>query len=123
MTDSEAKQLLLDIINQAQEGRSLKFHFIRSWQEFKFRWQQARSTKLVIKTLKTSSNNLFKEYCRDVSAGASDVNKLLAYSELCEVIAFYKEDLSTLQLMLDDYDEYLGQGNFWFSLLGGEREI
>ena len=91
MTDSETRQLLLSIINQAQEGKSLKFHFIRSWQEFKFRWCQAKSTKLVIKTLKASAKGLFKEYCKDVIAGISDITKLLAYQQLLDI--FNKDTL------------------------------
>jgi hypothetical protein len=64
---------------------------------------------------------LFKSYCREVSEGTADVNTLFAYIRLRDVIAFYEEELDTLQRMLDDYDNYLGQGNFWYSFLGGER--
>ena len=123
MNNTDTRYILLEIINQAQEGNSIKFQYIKSWREFKFRWRQARSTKIVIKTLKASAKNLFNEYCKDVIAGISDVTKLLAYVELQDIIAFYEEDLSTLQKMLDEYDGYLGKGNFWYSFLGGEREI
>ena len=122
MNDTDARHILLEIINQAQEGNSLQFQYIRSWQEFKFRWRQAKSTKVVIKTLQVSADNLFNEYCKDVITGISDVTKLFAYSELQAIIAFYENDLITLQEMLDDYDDYLGKGNFWYSFLGGERE-
>lgn len=123
MNDTESKQLLLAIIEQAQKGESLEFCYIKSWSDFRFRKQQAYSTRIIIKTLKASSNNLFKEYCQDVLVGISDINKLLAYSQLCDIIAFYENDLAILQQMLDDYDEYLGTGYFWYSLLGGKRVI
>jgi hypothetical protein len=121
MTDTEAKQLLLEILEQAQEGKSIKFQFIKSWAEFRYYHRLKLSTTLVIKTLKASANNLFTEYCQDVIDGISDLNKLLAYSQLRDIIAFYEKDIETLQQMLAEYDEYLGEGNFWYSFLGGER--
>ncbi len=124
MTDSESKQLLSDIINKAQEGIHLPFRPIVAWDEFRFIGLQAKSTKLVIRTLKASAKNLFKEYCNDVIVGISEINKLLAHSELCDIIAFYEEELNTLKQMLDEYDKYLGDwGNFLNAILGGRRDI
>jgi hypothetical protein len=123
MTDDEAKQLILDIINKPQEGKSLEFQPISYWSEFRYYSRLYRSTRLVIKTLKASANRLFKEYCKEVVAGTASVNKLLAYSQLLDIIAFYEADLSTIKRMLDDYDEYLGQGHFWYSFLGGQRDL
>ena len=125
MTEQEATLIIQDIINKATEGRALIFRRILYWSEFNYYRRWAVSTKLIIKTLKQSANNLFKEYCKDVIAGISDVAKLLAYSQLLAIIAFYENDLNTVQSMLDDYDEYLGNfGNFLRAiLLGEEREI
>ena len=123
MNDNEAKQLLSDILNQAQEGQNIEFRFITSWQEFIYCMKLRRSTKLVIKTLTASANNLFKDYCKDITSGATDVNKLLAHEQLLEVITFYNKDLAVLKQMADEYDKYLGQGHFWYSFLGGEREL
>lgn len=124
MNDTESKQLLLEIINQAKEGDQREFQIIRSWAEFRFRRQQARSTKIVIKALAASASLLLIEYCEDVRAGTQDVNKILAYSELRDIIAFYEADLLTLRQMLDEYDEYLGDwSNFFDAIFGGERVI
>ena len=123
MTDATAKQLILDIINKAQEGQSHPFRPILYWSEFTYYRRWVRSTKLIIKTLKTSANNLFKEYCKEVVTGNSDVNKLLAYSQLLDIIKFYENDLNTVKRMLEDFDTYLGEGNFWYSFLGGRRDI
>lgn len=123
MTDDEAKQLILDIINKPQEEKSLEFRQIIYWNEFRYYSRLYRSTSLVIKTLKVSANKLFKEYCKDIVAGTASVNKLLAYSQLLDIIAFYEADLSTIERMLEDYDEYLGQGHFWYSFLGGQRDL
>lgn len=124
MTESEAKQLLSDILTHAQEDKQFEFQYIRSWAEFRHYYKIIKSTKFVIKTLKTSANKLFTEYCQDVIFGISDVNKLLAYSQLIDVIAFYEADINTIKQMLDEYDNYLGDwGNFLNAILGGEREL
>ena len=123
MTDTESKQLLQDIINKAQEGQALPFRFIRYWNEFRYYQRHVRSTKIIIKTLESSADNLFTEYCSDVTTGSSDLNKLLAYSTLLDIIEFYKQELNTMQLMIQDYDDYLGDGHFWHSFLGGRREL
>lgn len=123
MTDAESKQLVLEIIQKAQEGQSRQFQYILYWSDFAYYWRLYKSTRLLIKTLRTSASNLFKEYCQDVIAGISDVNKLLAYSQFLDIIAFYENELKTIRCMLDDYDSYLGEGNFWYAFLGGQRDI
>jgi hypothetical protein len=119
MTDK--KQLVLDILEQAYENNFIEFKYIRSWEEFQYYRRLKISTKLIIKTLKASSNKLFKKYCKAVILGISAVKHLLAYKQLLDIQAFYEKDLNTIQQMLDDYAEYLGQGNFWYSFLGGYR--
>jgi hypothetical protein len=122
MQDTDTQELLLEILNTAEEGKSIEFQLITSWAEFKFYWQVKRSTKAVIRTLKDAAKNLFRSYCREIPTGSADLTQLLAYSQLQDVIAFYEKDVGTLQKMLDEYDEYLGT-HFWYSFLGGERDI
>lgn len=122
MEQTEAQELLLEILTTAEEGKSIQFRLITSWSEFKFYRQNIRSTKLVVSSLKEAADKLFRSYCQAIPTGSADFTQLLAYSQLQEVIAFYEKDIDTLQKMLDEYDEYLGKGNFWFSFLGGERE-
>jgi hypothetical protein len=121
MADQETIQVIQDIINRAQEGRAFPFRTIIYWSEFQYFKGYARSNKLIIKLLRTSADNLFKEYGKDVIAGISDITKILAYAQMLDIIAFYQEELKTIQDMLDDYDEYLG--NFWnfVNALFGER--
>lgn len=124
MTDQETTILIQEIINKALEGTAQPFTPILYWGEFRYYSKWVRSTKLIIKTLRKSANNLFKEYCKDVIAGTSDITKLLAYQQLLDIKDFYEKDLKTIQSMLEDYDEYLGDfGNFINALLGGKREI
>jgi hypothetical protein len=124
MTDQETTLLIQDIISNALEGNAFTFKPIVYWSEFIFYHKCVISTKIVIKTLKRATKKLFKEYCRDVITGISDITKLLAYQQLLSVTDFYKNDLITIQLMLDEYDEYLGNfGNFIRALLGEQREL
>lgn len=124
MNKQEATSIIQDIITKAQEGEAHPFITITYWDEFKFYQRYAKSTAVIIKVLKTSTNNLFKSYCQDVIAGISDITKLLAYMQLIDIIAFYENELKTLQAMLNDYDDYLGNfGNFVRAIFGGERII
>lgn len=123
MQDTEAQQLLLEILEQAEQKKFVEFRLIKSWSEFMFYRKSRTATKLIIKALDQSSRDLIKSYCKQVESGTSDVSWLLAYSELKDVIAFYEKDLETLQKMLDEYDNWLGQGHFFYSILGGERDI
>ena len=120
MTDNE---LILEIITNAQELKYIECRYITSWREFRYYTKLITSTKFIIRALKSSANRLYKSYCKDVIAGVSDVNKLLAYSQLLDIIKFYIKDLETLRKMVNEYDEYLGNGNFWYSFLGGERDL
>ena len=114
MTEQETTLLIYEILNKALEGDALPFNLITCWNEYLYYLKWSRSTKIVIKTLKTSANKLFKEYCKDVIAGISDITKLLAYKQLLDVTAFYENDLATVHKMLDEYDDYLDDwGNFW----------
>jgi hypothetical protein len=123
MQEFDAQQVLLAIIQQAEEGKFQVFRQIKSWREFKHYYRLHRSTKVVIKVLKASATQVFNGYCKNVTSGISDVTQLLAYNELLDIQDFYEKDLKTLEDMLKEYDDYLGQGNFLYSILGGERDI
>jgi hypothetical protein len=120
MNNISAEQLLQEILEHAEEQPS-EFRFITSLVDYRdcLRWYKA--TKIVIKILKVSSKKLYKAYCRTVTSGISDVTQLLAFAQLADVIAFYENELKTIYNMLDEYEEYLWQGNIFYALLGGER--
>ena len=123
MTQTDAQQLLLEIVEQAQQQKFTQFRLITSWADFKFYRNNAIATKLIIRMLKSSAKNLFKNYCKDIKTGIQDVQQLLAYNEILDIIVFYEKELETFKRMLDEYDDWLGQGHFWYSFLGGERDI
>lgn len=123
MNNTEAQQLLLEIIEQAQKKKFTRFRLITSWADFRACRKNAIATKLIIRVLQDSAKNLFKGYCKSIKAGNQDVQQLLAYNEIGEITAFYEEELDTLLQMLDEYDKYLEQGHFWYSILGGKRDL
>jgi hypothetical protein len=122
MQQTESQQLLLAILEQAKK-QNTKFTYITTWNEFMFYRQNFKATKLIIRTLEAATKKLFKNYCKDVITGSADVNKLLATKQFEDIIAYYERELDTLERMLNDYDEYLGQGHFWYSFLGGRRTL
>ena len=120
MNNIDADQLLQEIINKAESEPS-EFRFITSWADFVYCHRHYKATKIIIKVLKTASKSLFKEYCKSVTSRISDVTQLIAFTQLGDIIAYYEAELKTLDEMLDEYEEYLWSGNFFYSFLGGER--
>jgi hypothetical protein len=120
MNYKDSEQVLLAIIEQAKAEPS-KFRFIVSLADYRYCLNLYRSTKLVLRILKTASKNLFKAYCKDVTSGISDFTQLVAYEELADIISFYEIELQTIYNMLDEYEEYLWSGNLFYALMGGER--
>ena len=114
MFEQETQQLLLEIIERAENRQFTEFRLLISWDEFRTHKQMARANKLIISMLKTSARNLINSYYKNVLIGISDVNELLAWRQLQEIIEFYQKDLETIQKMIDEYDDYLGEGNFWY---------
>ena len=124
MLDQETEPLIQDIVNKAAEGRAQPFRLILYWSEFKYYKRLVLTLKLIIRMLTAAANNIFKDYCRDVIVGISDITKLIAYQEILEIKVFYENDLNTVNKMLDDYDEYLGDfGNFVRALFGERRDL
>ena len=123
MTDAEVSDLILDIITKAQEGKAFPYRDILYWREYRYYKKWIFSTRLIIRTLAASAESLFDSYCEDVINGISDVSKLIAYSQLLDIINFYAEDLKTVTQMVADYSSYIEEGNFWYSFLGGRREV
>ena len=119
--DNQDAEYLLQAILENAESKPSEFRFISSLADYGESLRLYKSTKLVIKILKSASNSIFKTYCKAVTSGISDVTQLLAFSQLDEVIAFYKQELNTINNMLDEYEEYLRHGNLLYAITGGER--
>ena len=124
MQDQETREIINDLIQQAEDEDHVEFKLITTWEEYRFYLQQERAFKVVVKVLKACARATFRAYCEEVVSGESDLNKLLAYLQLQDVIAFYEQDLQTVKKMNTEYDEHLGNwGNFVKEfILGYERE-
>ena len=120
MNNTSADQLLQAILTNA-ESEHTEFRFLTSWADFVYCHRKYKATKIIIKVLRAASKALFKDYCRTVTSGISDVTQLIAFTQLGDIIAFYETERSTLNNMLDEYEEYLWDGNFFYAFLGGER--
>jgi hypothetical protein len=121
MDDKFAQQLTLEILRQVEERRFTQFRLLGNWQEYQLCQQSIISTKLVIKVLRQSASNLFKQYCKTVITGISDIYQLMAYTQLKEAEVFYNTELDTFGNMVDEYEDYLRHGNFLYAYTGGER--
>ena len=121
MDDQFSQQLVEELLARVQERKFTQFHLLNNWEEFQIYRQSITSTKIVIKVLRTAAINLFKQYCRTVITGISDVNQLLAYTQLREAVTFYETELTTFTNAVDEYTNYLCSGNFWYAFTGGER--
>lgn len=121
MHDTEAQQLLLEIIEYAQEAKPSEFHLIVNWEDYKYYCGKARSYKLLVKGLNKSANRLFKKYCKSVTVGISNFTTLLAYQRLIQTLEFYQKELATVQDMIDEYITYLFDGNLFWSFIGFQR--
>ena len=123
MQEQEAQEIINKLITQADENDHIKFKLITSWDEYRYYLKQERALKVVIRVLRDCIYFVFKSYRKGIATGTADFNELLAYRKLKEVREFYEQDLSTVQEMNVEYDNYLGDwSNFFKAILGYERE-
>ena len=124
MQEQEAREIINELIQQAEDKDYIEFKLITTWNEYWYYLQQERALKVVIKVLKACIKATFDSYCKEVPLGGADFNKLLACRHLEDVITFYEQDLQTVKKMNAEYDNHLGNwGNFVKEfILGYERE-
>ncbi len=121
MDQQESQQIVQAILDQAREGKFTQFRLIENWYDFQECRTQVESLSVIIKLLTRSNSKLLKSYCKTVIAGVSDFEQILAYSEIQEVIDYYKVELDTYTRMVDEFYNYLSHGNLLYSFLGGNR--
>ena len=124
MQATEVQEIINELINQAESGEHTDRHLITTWTEYRFYLGQQRALKVVIKLLRNCADLVFADYCKEIPLGTSDLNKLLAYSQLRDVTAYYEQELALVKEMNDEYDNYLGNwANFFKAIIGYQREI
>ena len=121
MSVNETQQKLLTILEHAQTAKPSEFRLILNWNDLKYCQHKVKSFKLLVKGLRRAADGLFKGYCTGVANSKSDFVKLLAYQQLVQAAVFYENEIKVFLEMLDEYDTYLGKGNFLWSYLGGMR--
>lgn len=108
---TQTKHLLIELIEHAEKDEHVSFKFIRTWQDYLTLRTSRKVIKSIIKSLMTAQKNLFRRYCKDISAGHPEFNRLLACDTLKSTISFYREEHMTIVNMLDEYETYLLSGN------------
>ncbi len=118
----DTKELILALVDQAKSGEHTKFEQLRSFKEYIAGCITYHAIKKVIADLEYSADNLFKSYCKAIERHQADVNMLLAYKQLQQAIIYYKEEQKIVRDTLDDYENYLWEGNFINAIIfGGVR--
>lgn len=122
MEQSDALQILAEILDRAQNEQPAEFHLISSLDELIYYVKGRYSTKVIIKVLKNTAKHLFNSYLKDVVKGNALVEELFAYSQLQEVLRFYCTEFNVFSAMIDEYCDYLCHGHFWDAFFGKERD-
>lgn len=121
MQDTDVQELIMQIIEQAEEQNHTPPHLIDTWPEYCFYRDQRRSLKVVLKVLRDSAESLFKSYCKKVAHGTANVNQILAYRQFQDIIAYYDDELQIIHGMILEYTNYLASGNLFAALFGESR--
>ena len=115
------EDLASELIRNAKSGKHRPFQYLQNYKEYFRARKICHVERLLVSSVKQSANRLFKNYCKGVSAGKSDINILLAYNALTDVLSFYKEELKTISDMVIEYECYLVNGNLMDFILGSQR--
>ena len=115
------QNIIAELASFTDAGEHTKFQLLQSWQEYAFTRKVRYSLKVLIKSLSTSANKLFKNYCASVVNQDSDVNRLLAYTYTIKILNFYNEELVIVENMLDEYEQYLAAGNWLDFIFNKQR--
>jgi hypothetical protein len=115
------EDLMSELIYNAESGKHRQFQYLRNYLEYSRARQIRRAHKLLVASLRQSLNKQFKRYCKTIKAGESDVIKLLAYKTTDKVLAFYEEELNTIDNMIVEYECYLVNGNLLDFVFGYQR--
>lgn len=119
--DNQEQQAILDLIEYAQAGNHMDFKLITFWTEYWKVRKLRRDLRGLIRCLKTSMKRLLKAHCKRVIKGIANVNDLVAYIMLEDLVLFEIEELRIVEDMLDEYKTYLSKSSFMVALLGFER--
>lgn len=113
--------LMSELIYNAENGQHRHFQYLRNYVEYRRAKQIRRALAILVSSINQSLARQFKNYCKAVEAGNTDVLKLLAYSTTIRVLKFYEEELRIIKDMILEYECYLVNGNLFDFILGNQR--
>ena len=123
MLDTEAQEIIIQLLQQAEEVPPSEFHSIATWSEYFYHVGQKRALKAVTRILKISADSTLKSYCAGVTEGHANFAELLAHVQLTDVYAYYKHELKITTDIINDFEDYTIKGGFIKMLLGIPREV
>jgi hypothetical protein len=104
------ESIMSELLAHVEQGKHRQFQFLRSWQEYHNAKLVRRAHKLLVISLSKSLKKQFKNYCKDITSGNTNVLKLIAYSTTDRILKFYEEDLNIINDMITEYECYLANG-------------
>lgn len=122
MMNDNSLELAEQLIQRAKEGDHSKFEFIRSLEEYFAAKMIKKALKKVVKSFSTPRNNLYIAYIKDIEEGTNDLNVILAFSELEQVIKFYNDEIGIISDMVDEYVTYVHSGHILDTIIGNYRK-
>lgn len=123
MRNIDTQKVLTDVIKRAESGEHTKIEWIRDYKTYRRCKLSLRAVKILISSLEYSAASLLNSYCKEITKGITNFNKLLIRKSLLQTITFYKQEFDILQDMIYEYDAYLMDGNYLMALLGEIRPI
>ena len=121
MEDNEL-QVAEQLIQRAKKGEHSEFEFIRSIEEYFAARTIKKTLRKVIKSFTTPRNNLYSAYIESIKAGTNNLNVILAFSELEQVIKFYEDEIWIISDMIDEYRVYVHSGHIIDTIIGNYRK-
>jgi hypothetical protein len=115
------EDLKSELVYNAESGNHRQFQYLRNYKEYFRARQIKRAHAILVASLRQSLNKQFKNYCKAIAAGETDVIKLLAYCTTRKVLSFYEVELNTINDMIIEYECYLANGNLFDFILGSYR--
>lgn len=115
------KDLTAELVYNTERGQHRQFQYLRNYREYSRARRLKRALVLLVSSIKQSLNRQFKNYCKVVTTGETDVIKLLAYCTTVKVLDFYEEELRIVNDMIIEYEYYLVNGNLLDFVLGCQR--
>ena len=111
-----------DLIAFAKAGEHTQFQYLRNFRDYLFIKETKQSILELVNRLVLIADNLFNEYCVEVSQGSTSVEKLLTYKELDKLIDFYEEEYLITLDVLQEFEAYMKSGHILDMILFRERE-